>query len=59
MMVGVVARERRRQQPDSRSWALMEPLFLGAVLLYAIVIVSNMQAIITRKICNCFFFFKN
>lgn len=35
IMIVVVVRERRRQQHD-RGWALMEPFFAGALILYSI-----------------------
>lgn len=36
-MIPVVLRERRRQQQESRGWALMELFFVGAAILYLIV----------------------
>jgi hypothetical protein len=35
-MVPMVLRERRRQQQESRGWALMEIFFIGAAILYLI-----------------------
>uniref|UniRef100_A0A7E4VVT9 G_PROTEIN_RECEP_F3_4 domain-containing protein n=1 Tax=Panagrellus redivivus TaxID=6233 RepID=A0A7E4VVT9_PANRE len=36
IMIPVVVRERRRQQQESRGWALIELFFVGAALLYLI-----------------------
>jgi hypothetical protein len=47
IMIGVVVRERRRQQYD-RGWALMEPFFAGAIILYSIVsLIIHIQYSIT------------
>lgn len=37
IMIILVIRERKRQQQEAREWALMEPFFVGAIFIYAIV----------------------
>jgi len=42
-MIPVVLRERRRQQQESRGWALMELFFVGAAVLYLIPLLDWMS----------------
>lgn len=62
-MIGIVIRERRRQQHD-RGWTLMEPFFAGAIILYSIPLLgwphhfpwSCWFAIVARQIGFVFFY---
>ena len=48
IMVPIVLRERRRQQQESRGWALMEIFFIGAAILYLIVSFFMVLVILNR-----------
>ncbi|KAI1712866.1 7 transmembrane sweet-taste receptor of 3 GCPR domain-containing protein [Ditylenchus destructor] len=51
LMIVLVIRERHRQQQEARGWALMEPFFLGAALLYIIPLLDWYSAEAERSSC--------
>lgn len=55
IMIILVIRERKRQQQEARGWALMEPFFVGAIFIYAIVSFFFKKYQVISYICPIFF----